>query len=163
MRDNQKSKVYKAGWDFEQILKRSFDFPSLNICGSNVIITPAKNFGDIDSIQRYVNSVLSLNWVKSQWGESSINVRKRKGETKAHYFEFMREIAIPDAKWALNEFVVLHEMAHHFNGLAHGDPTHGANFVGIHLKLIEELMSVENAFVFTYLLNESGVDYAPIN
>jgi putative metallohydrolase (TIGR04338 family) len=157
MRDFQKSKFYGVEEDFEQILLRSYEIPSLEVYGSNVILSPERRFGDVVSAQRYVDSVLSLNWVKSQWGKTSITVRKRKGHSEAVYK--LGTIALPEDKWGLRECILIHEMAHHFDRTNYDAASHGPDFIGIQLALIEGLMSPENAFVFSYLLNESGVKF----
>lgn len=116
--------------------------------GSTFIVPTDRKFADIASIQRYVDSVLQLDWVQEKWPERSqlpIRVReKTKGSRLRATYEKLPdtgEILIPAhleggrKSWAMRESLVLHEIAHHF---AKG--IHGEEFVSTLVEFIARLI-----------------------
>jgi putative metallohydrolase (TIGR04338 family) len=166
MRDNQKAKVYKAEDLVMNVLAnvattdaRTFDF-----YGSSLVLPDERKFGDIDSVQRYVDQVLALNWVRSTWpsrADQTVTVRARKGDAHAHYQ--LGVIAVPDHKgnisWAMREMVVLHELAHHF---ARGGESHGVHFASTYLHLVSELVGNEVGLLLTDAFARNGVAFGAL-
>lgn len=155
-RDSQKQRVY----DSEHMLVGVFDtamkqdVPTFDFFGSVLSLPVERKFADVESIQRYVDAVLALNWVRGTWSQAStpIRVRARKSEMLAHYQ--YNEIAVPmRTRWALREIVVLHEIAHH---LARGDG-HGADFSGTHLALVTEIIGEEAGLIHRWAQDVNGV------
>jgi putative metallohydrolase (TIGR04338 family) len=126
--------------------------PKVTIHGSTITLQPDRKFGDLASVQRYVDAVLQLNWVQQRWSPGPVRVRERRGQTKAHYL--LGEIAVPTQwRWALREMVVLHELTHH---LAPPEEHHGAIFQETLTALLRELVSYEAAFLFEVGIRASG-------
>jgi putative metallohydrolase (TIGR04338 family) len=166
MRDNQMSKVYKAENIVMDVLNRvaqtearTFDF-----YGSHLVIPDERKFGDIDSVQRYVDQVLRLNWVRDTWptlAAQPVKVRARKGAAWATYR--LGVMSVPDHKqgvsWAMREMVVLHELSHH---LARGGESHGVQFVSTYLHLVKELVGDEVGLILTDAFAQHGVAFGAL-
>jgi putative metallohydrolase (TIGR04338 family) len=142
------------------MIDRRLDYPVAAAFGSRVVVPDDRKFGDIDSVQRYVDAVLALDWVRATAPERAalpVRVRARAGATRAEYEFSTRTIAVPPHRvgggWAMRELVVLHELAHH---LAPADG-HGAAFVARLLELVEELVGFEAAFLLRSTLLDSDV------
>ena len=151
--------IYSAEQKLRSMLDRS-DAP-VEIFGSTITLQSDRKFGDVQAVQRYVDSVLSLNWVRSRWTQAwvPVRVRERRGAAKAHYEGWSAVIAVPPhekgGSWAMREIVVLHEIAHH---LSRGEYySHGPKFVEAFTELVEEIMSSQAAFLLRALLHEEGV------
>jgi putative metallohydrolase (TIGR04338 family) len=166
MVDNQKTKVYKAEDLVMNVLNtvartdaRTFDF-----YGSNLVIPDERKFGNIEGVQRYVDQVLELNWVRATWPTRAvlpIKVVARRGEAYAAYR--LGVLAVPDHKkgisWAMREMVVLHELAHH---LARGGESHGVQFASTYLHLVKELVGDEVGLLLTDALAQHGVAFGAL-
>jgi putative metallohydrolase (TIGR04338 family) len=166
MRDNQMSKVYNAENLVMDVLAtvaktdaRTFDF-----YGSTLILPDERKFGDINGVQRYVDQVLALNWVRATWPTLSaqpVKVRARRGDSWAHYR--LGVIAVPDHQqgisWAMREMVIIHELAHH---LARGGEAHGVQFVSTYLHLVKELVGDEVGLLLTDAFAQHGVAFGAL-
>jgi putative metallohydrolase (TIGR04338 family) len=161
-RDTQKQKVYDAEYLVRDILTsmdttdvRTFDF-----YGSSLVVPIERKFGDLEGVQRYVNAVLALNWVRDTWEHATlpITVRARKGVRFAQYFPLVSVMAVPPHKrgnsWAMREIIILHETAHH---LAPRGEHHGPEFTGIFLRLVTEIIGQEVGLLLTDAYQNSGV------
>jgi putative metallohydrolase (TIGR04338 family) len=120
-----------------------------------------RKFGDIESVQRYVDAVLALDWVRRAAPERAalpVRVRARAGATKAEYEFATHTIAVPPhhvgGRWAMRELVVLHELAHHLAP----DAGHGAAFAAQLLELVDELVGVEAAFLLRSTFLDVGIN-----
>lgn len=161
----QRSRVYSA----EALVRRVYDQAdrtdcrALTVHGSTITLPIERRFAALDSIQRYVDAVLGLNWVRAAWPARSavaVTVRERRGQASAHYERAGTTIAIPPREhnraWAMREFVVLHELAHHLASDTTGAP-HGPEFAGRMSTLVTEIVGPEAGFLLTTTLRESGV------
>lgn len=164
-RDTQRSRVYAAEAQVARMIDARAQFPTVRLFGSEVVVPDDRKFGDIDSVQRYVDSVLALNWVRARWpgpAQRHVSVRARRGAAKAHYERPTATIALPPfevgGRWGLREVVVLHELAHHLidETAAH----HGPEFVGCLLVLVAELVGPEAEFLLRTTYLENGVAIA---
>lgn len=160
-RDSQRAAVYAAEGQVGRILDRSGEFPVVEVAGSHITLPVERHFGDIPSVQRYVDAILALSWVLRTWPKSAarpITVRARRGSLKAHYEPDGAVIAVPPARgtdvWAMRELVVLHEVAHHL-GAPH-DLTHGPAFTGRMLTLVNEVLGPEVALLLRISLTDQG-------
>lgn len=164
-RDTQRSRVYSA----EALVRRVYDRAdradcrTLTVHGSTLTLPIERRFASLDSIQRYVDAVLGLNWVRAAWPARSavaVTVRERRGQASAHYERSGATIAIPPREhnraWAMREFVVLHELAHNLASDTTGAP-HGPEFAGRMSTLVTEIVGPEAGFLLTTTLRESGV------
>lgn len=160
MRDAHRQAVYAAEHRLEQMFDSSYDFPKVEIYGSTLTLPIERKFADLSSVQRYVNSVLGLNWVRERYVRANkpVRVRERKGHTKAHYESWDHIIALPlheqNKAWALREVVVLHELAHHLCGAS----GHGPQFCGILVTLMREIIGPEAGFILQCLYHDEGVE-----
>lgn len=167
-RDRQRAAVYAAEEQVGRILGRAAEFPVAEVAGSRIAVPAERRFGDLASVQRYVDRVLGLNWVRARWPDAAarpVRVRVRRGVTKAHYEPSgtgdadgaTALIALPLAGdgWALRELVVLHELTHHLGG---ADLTHGAAFTGRMLDLVDGIIGPEAALLLRVALSDQGAD-----
>ncbi len=154
MRDNQRSKVYSA----EQSVRKTLDlinaFPArtIKMYGSTLRIPEEYKFGSFRSVAEYVWKVESFDWYPESKGR--VCVRPRKGDEKAHY-QSGHIYVHPESAWALREIVVLHELAHHLTRLA--AESHGAEFAGAFLWLVENVIGHEVAFLLRTAFYDHGV------
>lgn len=136
VRDNERTAVYRAEDLYTRMCERAHPAdggPVLTeIAGSQVLLPAERRFGDLDSVQRFVDAVLP--GACDQWGRSlpEVRVRRRKGAAKAHW-EAPGTIALAEDQSWLREFIVLHELAHHVDhhtreqpAAAHGRPFRNA-------------------------------------
>jgi putative metallohydrolase (TIGR04338 family) len=174
-RDSGRSAVYAA----EQLVHRLLDRAAasgrsgggtISIAGSRVTVPAERRFASLESIQRYVDAVLALNWVRQGWARAAVpvTVRARRGAAAAHYERRRACIAVPVGgnRWALRELVVLHELAHHLTPDSSvdregGEAAHGPAFVGRLLDLVDGVVGPEVAFVLRVTFGESGVFGGP--
>jgi putative metallohydrolase (TIGR04338 family) len=157
--DRQRARVYEAESVLARLVDRRTDFPVVEAYGSRVVVPDDRKFGDIDSVQRYVDAVLALDWVRSAAPARAgipVQVRARAGATKAVYDGLTATIAVPTHRvgggWAMRELVVLHEVAHHLSA----DADHGPEFVTLLLRLVEELVGAEAGFLLRSALLDAG-------
>ncbi len=143
-----------------RILDRSAEFPVVQLAGSSVTLPIERKFGDIASVQRYVDAVLELPWVRQEWlnAATPVTVRERQGPARAHYERVGHTIALPlhrgTTAWALRELVVLHEIAHHFAEPI--EEPHGPEFTARLLRLVDCVIGAEAAFVLRVSLLDVG-------
>jgi len=162
-RDTQRSKVYAA----EEFVRTMFDRAaqhssrSVDFFGAQLTLPPEARFASVEAVQRYVDEVLGLPGVTSQFpGRGTLAVRTRRGATAAHYENRggAGTIAVPEragAGWAMRELVVLHEVAHHL--CASGGPAHGPGFVATFCELAEVVMGAEVGYVLRVVYAKEGV------
>jgi putative metallohydrolase (TIGR04338 family) len=160
VRDDQRSRVYEAEGVLARMIDRRVDFPVAEAFGSRVVVPDDRKFGDLQSVQRYVDAVLALDWVRRTAPERAalpVRVRARAGATKAEYEFATMTIAVPahrvGGRWAMRELVVLHEIAHHLAP----DAEHGPGFTAQLLQLFEELIGFEAGFLLRSTFLDSGV------
>lgn len=163
--DAGRSAVYAGEDQVARLLDRSAEFPVVEVAGSKIALPPERHFGDLAGVQRYVDRVLTLDWVARRWPAAAVpvTVRERRGVTRAHYESGTHTIAVPvrgvDARWALRELVVLHELAHHLTGSGTGtiDTGHGPGFTALLLELAGGVMGEEVAFLLRVAWMDQGV------
>ena len=157
--DPQRALVYEAESVLAGLIDRRDRFPLAEAFGSRVAVPDDRKFGDIAAVQRYVDAVLQLDWVRRRAPEA-VRVRARRGATRAEYDLEQRTIAVPThrvgGRWAMRELVVLHELAHHLTrGAGHGPP-----FVAVMIELVDSLVGAEAAFLLRASLQDAGVQVA---
>lgn len=162
-RDQQRSRVYAA----ESLVCRIYDRAgragtTVDLHGSTITLPIERRFASVDSMQRYVDLVLALEWVRSTWPERAgvaVTVRARRGQAKAHYERATATIAVPpyerNRAWAMRELVLLHEIAHHLT--PDNVVAHGPEFTECHLKLVTEIVGPEAGLLLRTAMYESGV------
>ena len=150
-RDYQQSLVYRTEDLFMRMLSRG---GAVQIAGTSVTLPPEARFGDVAAVQRYVDAALAHPAVVAEFGDRGpVTVRVRKGTKKAHYEYGPRVIAVPETTTFLREYVIVHELGHHFAP----ETEHGPAFTATVLRLLELIVGPEAAFVLGVLYRESGV------
>ena len=160
-RDSQRSRVYAA----EEFVRTLFDRAarhssrSIDFFGESLTLPPEARFASVDSVQRYIDEVLSLPAVHDRWPQSAgVTVRPRRAAAAAHYeiAGGAAVIAVPaGADWALRELVVLHEVAHHL--CPDETPPHGPGFVATFCALAGIVMGPEVGHVLRVVYAKEGV------
>ncbi len=160
-RDGQRSRVYDAEHLVHRLFDRSRDYPLIEVAGSRITLPVECRFASIDSVQSYVDQVLSLGWVRARWPRATqkVLVRERAGDAQAHYERAGEVIAVPsyrgNSAWAMRELVVLHELSHH---LADGpEAAHGPEFVDRLLAVIDGVVGPEAALLLRITMLDNGV------
>ena len=139
--------VYQAERQVFRVLERP---GAVDFFGSQLTIAPEVWFKNIDEIQNFVDEAITA--IASDWvGITPLKVRRRKGQTKAHYEYNNHTIAIPtETNWAMREMVVLHEIAHHLTWFdAPNVEAHGLEYVANYLFLVSHFMGDEVALLLT--------------
>jgi putative metallohydrolase (TIGR04338 family) len=159
--DRQRSRVYDAEALVRRMFDRSVDYPMVDVAGSHLVLPPERKFASLESVQRYVDAVLALDWVRARWPRAltPVFVRSRAGQSRAHYERLPGIIAVPlhegGHAWALRELVVLHEVAHHLADDV-DETAHGGDFTGRMVELVAGIVGEEAAFLLRVTLLESG-------
>ena len=160
--DRQRSRVYEAEALVRRIFDRSVDYPTVEVAGSHLTLPPERKFASLVSLQSYVDAVLGLNWVRQRWTRAALGVvvRARAGQGRAHYERIGAVMAVPlhsgGRAWALREFVVLHELAHHLAD--DHEPAHGSAFAGRLVELVAGIIGEEAALLLRVTLLDCGVE-----
>lgn len=86
----------------------------MDFFGSRVDVPMQLRFADLDSVQAYVDRVLSEPMVHARYPTAGpITVQESRGCTRALYLPESQVIQLPSELWAGRESVVLHEVSHH--------------------------------------------------
>lgn len=160
VRDTFRTRVYEAEGAVAAMIDRRADFPVVHAFGSRIVVPDDRKFGDIASVQRYVDAVLALDWVRAAAPDDAglpVTVRARAGATRAEYEFATHTIAVPPhrvgGRWAMRELVVLHELTHHLTGVRE----HGPAFVARLVDLVDGAVGSEAAFLLRAGLLDAGV------
>lgn len=158
-RDQHRSAVYAAEEQWARQLARG---GTVDFFGSPLQVPQERRFADIASVQRYVDSVLSLIGVVTCWpGVPAVRVRERAGDGRAHYSEGVIALPLRGAvgeRWAARESVVLHEITHHLVAHAHpGVAAHGPEFCGDEVLLVEIALGPEAALLLRAAFDGAGI------
>ena len=140
IRDNQREKIYRA--ERESVWRIG------------------NTFKDLSEVNVYINYILKSHYWKKIGGSSSILVKDGRGRRKACAFN-KKTIALP--KWARQEAVILHELAHtivNFNYIKVAD--HGMEFAKEFLGLIKRFMGKEAYLMLKESYKENHVHYTKI-
>lgn len=134
VRDADRAAVYAAEDQWSSVMDRG---GPVDFFGSTLDLAPQLRFGTFDAMSAYVDRLVAV------IGCEPVTVRHRRGATRAHYSDGV--IAIPSTTtWACRESVVLHELAHHLAGSAHG---HDLVFRASMLALVERQLGPEAALL----------------
>ncbi len=162
-RDADRTAVYEAEDLVHRLMDRSLDRPSLQVAGSTLTLPGERKFASLESVQRYVDAVLALPRVRAEYSEpgaAGVTVRRRRGNTQAHYEFGTATLALPTglgtAGWAMRELVVLHELAHHLAGDAVA--RHGTLFRRTLLDLIDAALGPEVRLLLYVTYVDVGID-----
>lgn len=156
------SALYAAEDQWSSVLDRG---GQVDFFGSRIDVPMQLRFGDIASVQEYVDRVLAMPAVCSAYPAAGpVRVRERSGQRRAHYEPATATIAVPMRDlWAGREAVVLHELAHHLACSAgvpaspSGRRWHGAEYQAAMCALVTEVLGAQAA-----LLLRAGYDAAGV-
>lgn len=153
-RDLHRSAVYAAEQQLMNALDRAGAGASVDFFGSTLTLPIERRFADLDSIRRYVESVMKLPTVESRWSTvSTPTIRERKGQRSAHYVDGV--IAVPMIeRWAARETVILHELAHHCVAEA-ANGAHDHTFQTAYVFLVDAVIGSEAALILRAALDGS--------
>lgn len=161
LRDYQRSRVYEAEHLIHRIFDRSFDYPVVEVAGSRLTLPAERKFASIPDVQRYIDKVLALGWVRETWERAAVpvTVGERRGAKQAEYLRFGAIMAVPAhqsrSTWALRELVILHELAHHL--AEEIEIAHGPTFVDRLITLFGGIIGPEAAFLTRVTMLDVGV------
>ncbi len=163
-RDSQRARVYDAEGLVRRIFDRAEEFETrtVELHGSTITLPIERKFASVESVQHYADRVLSLNWVRAQWGRAAapLVVRVRAGAAAAHYEAGRAVLAVPlhtgGTAWALRELVILHELAHHLEPADAGHAPHGPEFCTRYLELVDGIIGPEAALLLRSTLYDCG-------
>jgi putative metallohydrolase (TIGR04338 family) len=154
--------VYAAESLVCRVYDRATDDRTVELHGSTITLPVERRFASIESMQTYVDRVLTLRWVRAAWprrADVPVTVRARNGQARAHYEAATATIAIPPYRhnhaWAMRELVLLHELAHHLTPQTAAP--HGPEFADGYLTLVTELVGPEAGLLLRTTMHDSGV------
>jgi putative metallohydrolase (TIGR04338 family) len=154
------SAVYAAEDQWSAVLDRG---GVVEFFGSRIDVPIQRRFGDLESVQRYVDEVLASAFVCGTYPHAGpVTVRERAGQRVAHYEPGAAVIAIPlRTMWAARESVVLHEVAHHLacstGPVEHGPRWHGSTYRMAMCGLVAAVLGEQAALLLRTGYEESGV------
>lgn len=153
-RDSERLKTYRAEWAFYET----------NGYG--------REFDSIAEVQKYINKVTKSKTYRKLWQEAyesrkekdfgaifrgtqvSVTPKKRNGAGNAGMAYVDRNLIVLDTKTGMNEYTVLHELAH-----CVGHPHHGRSFRRTLVKLTSRFMGVDAATALKVEFKERKLPY----
>jgi SprT-like family. len=166
-RDTHRSAVYSV----EDALGRQLDRGgTVEFFGSTLTLPIERRFADVASMQRFVDSVLSV----IDPYLPPVTVRERASASKAHYehprTDRLAAIAVPlqlidGRRWAARESVLLHEIAHHVthhDDRARGEAAHGPTFCAHLISLHARVIGPESALLLRASFDSAGIPVAGV-
>lgn len=155
------SAVYAAEDQWSALLDRG---GVVDFFGSRIDVPMQLRFGDVASVQAYVDRVLALEAVRRDYPEAGpLLVRASRSRMRARYLPDEQVIELPGELWAGRESVVLHETAHHLacsRGIAPARTSgrwHGQEFRSAMEFVVTQMLGEAAA-----LLLRSGYDAAGV-
>ena len=158
-RDRQRRKVYDAELLVHAMIDRAGPGGLVSIAGTTLVVPVEAKFGCIESVQRYLDQVLTRPSLIARFGPvPPVRVRERRGQSAAHY-ETGDTIAIPNNHHGCREMTVLHEITHHL--IAHSTAAdvaaHGPEFAATLVWLVDDVIGPEAAFLLRTLMWQNDV------
>jgi putative metallohydrolase (TIGR04338 family) len=161
-RDEYKARVYEAEWELRFIAEHN-ETGCVDFYGQTLELPQPRKFGDLDGVQAFVDKVCAFSPVTDLWTPpgSPPKVAPRSGDKHAHYQPGYNVIAVPPHKgsahsWAMDELVVLHELAHFFNRRT-DEASHGLSFVNCYLDLLDKVLHPTWKLLLLRALDQRGV------
>lgn len=126
-RDSQRQKVYDAENLYQQIY-------------------PSRTFKSLEEIHQWIVKISNRKWFQKRFLYFKINIRNlkiHKGRVDGRAYWRVRDGNVVLPKWAWNEIVVLHELAHGLN--INAKPHHGNRFCRVFLCLVKHVIGQKEA------------------
>lgn len=147
--------VYQAEFTLRDMLELS----TVHVHGRQIDVPPERRFTDIEAVQRYVDKVLALNWVRAKYPRAAypITVKKKPSKTANEAACGGGLMYVPinsHVRWALREIVILHEIAHH---LAGAGADHRQEFRDCFAWLLEEIIAPEVGWLMRTIFWDRGL------
>jgi len=151
MTDPDRARVY----DSEFTLRDQLDLRSVTIAGTTLTVPVERRFAALADVQRYVDAVLALNWVRSSYARAALplTVKRHKVINEAKCGNGVMHINDGGSRFAMRESVILHELTHHLEPFA----GHGLAFRSAYLTLLEELIGPEVSFMLRVNYIDNGL------
>lgn len=152
---NETPRAYAA----ECELREQLETPAVTLHGCTVTVPVERRFAELADVQRYVDLVLALNWVRARYPRAaeSITVERSKKINIADCGSGVMRVNPDHSRWAMRETVILHEVAHHLAPLG---SAHDVEFRTTYLHLLEELVGPEAAFLMRSNYTDQGLKVA---
>lgn len=143
MRDNQRSKVYKA----EQVIRET-----------------GEKFETVKEVERYLETVKKKAFIARRYGTelNKCEIRVEDGRGCKRAFGGYYGIVLP--KWARKESVILHEVAHliqYRKYKKYDVEGHGWEFCDIFLNLVQGMLGKETRDILQKSFKENKVRFRP--
>lgn len=119
----------------------------------------ATRFSSIEEAQAYLDYVKSTKFFTARWpgaAKRDISVRESKRYEWAGSYVDKNKIMLP--VWAMNDLVLLHELAH-FCKTNFSAEDHDAAFCGAYLSLVRHFVSPAQAKSLAYSFKAYGVEF----
>lgn len=145
-------KAYSA----EYALRDQLELTQVTLCGTTVVIPVERRFAELVDVQRYVDLVLALNWVRAAYPAAAqpLRVVRHKVINEAKCGNGTMWVNPDHDRFAMRETVILHELAHH---LAGGWAAHGPMWRACFVHLLEELVGPEVAWLMRVNYDDAGL------
>jgi len=113
-------------------------------------------FKTLTQCKEFAKVVVDTRYWKRLCGWRTIKLKN--GRVYAYYDGEDRTITLP--KWARNELIIIHEMAHYLTDKTQEDSVgHGSHFCGHYLSLVDELFGTDYSMSLVYQFEEHRVKY----
>lgn len=144
---------------------------TVDLFGSQLQLPEERRFGNLAGVQRYVDSVRELGWVRREWPDrATVHLRVVPRQMKPGRGERL-PVLYTDGRLSMpgddlrgsevyrRELIVLHELAHHF---AYDIETshHGPEFRGVYARLVEDIIGPEMRLLMQLNWYEAGLHQA---
>lgn len=163
--DIYRQRVYDA--ENELRFMRDHSGGSVDFYGQLLELPEVRKFGTLANVQAYVNAVYDLRWVRDKYPTENgpPTVSPRAGGMAAHYERGTHKIKVPDhvrgyTSWAMNEIVILHEIAHALTPGDYDTGDHGTEFCLAFMDLLEGCLGGAWKLLLMRALDTRGVPLA---
>lgn len=130
------------------------DIRVVEIHGSTLYIPLELRFGNIESVQTYIDLTLGKDEIIQRYPKAEIPLQVHAMRDNKEPYYRQNKIGLPDhgggISPAMREIVVLHEMAHHL-----GSSGHSQRFLDAYIDLVEKNMSPSLGLYMRMIYEES--------
>lgn len=142
----------------EFVLRDQLTLTSAVVHGTTLTIPVERKFGRIEDIQRYVDMVLALNWVRDTYPSARLPLKVVRHRVINRANCGHGELRVNDSDegraWSFREVVILHEVAHHLTPCG---TEHGVEWRACFLDLLDGIVGPEAAFLLRTNFHDQGL------